>query len=54
MNKTVPRPVILARFYFHITAPNIASARIAPQIAKIASASLRLIGVYCRLGPGPG
>jgi hypothetical protein len=38
----------------HDTAPRTASANTPAQIAKIASASLRLIGVYCRSGPGPG
>jgi hypothetical protein len=53
-NIAAPRPIIRAFTNFHITAPNIASANTPPQIAKIASASLRLIGVYCRSGPGPG
>jgi hypothetical protein len=42
------------RGYCHITAPKTASARIALQIAKIAAACPRVIGVCCRSGPGPG
>jgi hypothetical protein len=38
----------------HTTAPHIANAKIAPQIAKIAAACPRVIGAYCRSGPGPG
>jgi hypothetical protein len=48
------RQVIRAFTDFHITAPHIASARITPQIAKIAAACPRVIGVNCRSGPGPG
>jgi hypothetical protein len=53
-NIAMPRPVIRAFTDFHVTAPNIASARIAPQIAKIAADCPRVIGVNCRSGPGPG
>jgi len=38
----------------HDTAPRTASANTPAQIAKIASAWPRVIGAYCRSGPGPG
>jgi hypothetical protein len=43
-NIAAPRPVIRAFFDFHITTPKIASARIAPHVAKIAAACPRVIG----------